>query len=223
MDNLLKKLFSKPGIILISSDVNCGKSMFVYHLITLLKQQTDSKIYSFGLRKKLVKEIYSVQELETLRDSIIFCDEFANLFDFDDRKNKKMIERTLRLINHNNNIIILSGISNNFNKFISGKANIMIYKKNTIADFINGTSIKNICLSYKGFELGSSILNIPIDKALIWDGEYNFVNVPYYRRFDTKLSNKVIMQQKRPKKCAKSVPKNVQKEENSKQVENIEN
>ena len=220
MDNLLKQLFSRPGIILISSDVNCGKSMLLYHLITLLKEQTNSKIYSFGLRRKVVEEIHSVQELEELRDSICFADEFCSLFDLDDRKNKKLVEQALRLINHNNNIIILSGIPNNFKRFICGKANIIIYKKNTLADFINGSRIKNVCLAFKGYELGSAVLDIPIDKALIWDGKYKFITVPYYKKFDTKRKNKVIMLaksiktektfQKKWKKREKTVPKKVE-------------
>ena len=44
-----------------------------------------------------------VRELERARDSLIFLDEFYTLFDLDDRKKKRQIERTFRLINHNNN------------------------------------------------------------------------------------------------------------------------
>lgn len=207
----IKKLFDKPKIIGICANTNEGKSNLIYHLLEELKDY-DFNLYSYGLRNELTKEtkIYSIEELETIENSICFADEFFTLFDLEDRKKRKLIENSLRLINHNNNVLILSGLPENFKKFISGKLDIIFFKKCTLADFINGSRIKNIFLSYKGKELGSAVLNLKIDEALIYDGtHYQKINVPYYKKYDTKRQNAPII--KRSVKCVKNVQKKCSK------------
>ena len=210
----INKLFNKPKIIAIVANTNEGKSNLIYHLLEKLKGY-DFKLYSYGLRNDLKEQkIYSIEELETIENSICFCDEFFTLFDLEDRKKRKLIENSLRLINHNNNILILSGLPENFKKFISGKLDIIMFKKCTLADFINGSRIKNIFTSYKGKELGSAVLNLKIDEALIYDGvHYNKIDVPYYKKYDTKRQNEPIIKRtvKRSIKRGKIVPTNVQK------------
>ena len=49
---------------------------------------------------------------------------------------------------------------------------MIIYFKSTIADFINGSRVKNICLDYKGEELGSSVLELEPYEALIYNKNY---------------------------------------------------
>ncbi len=200
----IKKLFDKPKIIGICANTNEGKSNLIYDLLERLKGY-DFKLYSYGLRNDLKEQkIYSIEELETIENAIIFADEFFTLFDLEDRKKRKLIENSLRLINHNNNVLILSGLPENFKKFISGKLDIIMFKKCTLADFINGSRIKNIFLSYKGKELGSAVLNLKIDEALIYDGtHYDKINVPYYKRYDTKRQNQAII--KRSVKSANKV------------------
>ena len=100
------------------------------------------------------------------------------------------VENTLRLIHHNNNILILAGVPENFKKFISAKLSVCFFKRITLGDFINGSRIKNVCLNYNGIEMGSSVLNIKINESLIFDGEhYSKINVPYLSAYDTKLTN----------------------------------
>ncbi len=214
----IKNIFDKPKIIGICADTNEGKSNLIYDLLERLKG-FDFNLYSYGLRNDLKEQkIYSIEELETIENSICFCDEFFTLFDLEDRKKRKLIENSLRLINHNNNILILSGLPENFKKFISGKLDIIFFKKCTLADFINGSRIKNIFLSYKGNELGSAVLNLKINEALVYDGtHYNKINVPYYKGYDTKRKNEPIIKRTktRTKSCAKHVPKKVEGVENN--------
>ena len=101
------KLFDKPKVIGICADVNQGKSMLLYNMINDLKGYHFS-LYTYGLRLDVPEAIrvHSVAELEGIENSIIIIDELSSLFDLDNRKVKKQIENTLRLINHNNNILI---------------------------------------------------------------------------------------------------------------------
>ena len=213
-ETFINNLLNKPKIIGIIADVNSGKSMLIYNLLQILEKYKVN-IVTYGLRANIqCKRIHSIEELEGLRDSVIFLDEYFSLFDLDDRKKARLIEKTLRLINHNNNILFLAGTPDNFRKFIASKLDVIIFKKCSMGDFVNGSRVKNVCLSYKGYELGTSVLNINIDKALLFnqkDGSYNKYKVEYLPKYDTKTNNVPILIPKNvPKKmCEKKVPKNV--------------
>ena len=184
----LIKLFDKPGIIAVVGNVNEAKSNLLYHLITELNKIGEYTLYTYGLRNDL-------------KNSIIILDEVINLWDLENRKAKREIEKTIRLIFHNNNILILCGVPENFKKFISGKINIFFFKKVTLADLINGCKVKNIVMNYRGNELGSGVLNLDKDETLLFDGKHYYkLKVPYYKEYDTKLNNKQII---------KNVPNNV--------------
>ncbi len=203
----LDTLFNKPKLIGVVADVNQGKSMLLYHILEELSLSSKFKLYTYGLRLKIKgsRQIFSVSELEQLRDSIIIIDELSSLFDLDNRKIKKQIENTLRLINHNNNILVLCGTPENFKKFLSAKLDLMFYKKTTIADFINGSRIKNVLTNYKGNERGAEMLNLKINEALFFDGNhYEVFNVPYLEQYDSKRDNKTILTPK-----IISVPKSI--------------
>ena len=207
------KLFKKPKIIGLVSDANKGKSNLIYWVLTELNKRYYCKRYAYGLRSGIegVVPVCSIAEIEQLRNSLIIIDEFSSLFDVDNRKARRLIEKTLRLVFHNNNIVLLSGLGENFKKFISAKLSAIIYKKTTIADLINGSSIKNILLEYQGLERGSSILDLADSEAIVFDGlHYNKIDIPYLPEFDTKRGNNPIFISKSDKNCAKSVPKIVQ-------------
>lgn len=208
----IRKLFDKPKVIGVISDVNEGKSMLLYNLIKKLKE-FNVNLYTFGLRAEVnTNKIHSLEELEDLRDSIIIVDEFYNLFNLEDRKNVVQIERSLRLIAHNNNILMIVGTPDNFKKFISNKLSCIFYKKTTLGDFINGSRVKQICLNYRGYELGTALLNIPKNKALFYNGGYQMIDVEYLEEFDTKKENVNLL-------SVKNVLKNVQKKNTTKNVE----
>lgn len=204
----IKELFNKPKIIGILGNVNEAKSNMVYYLIEELEKEFNFNLVHFGLKADIVgKRINSIKELEQIRDSIIFLDELGTLFDFDDRRKKRLIEQTLRMISHNNNILVLISVPETFKKFISAKLDIIIYKKCFYQDFINGSKVKSVIMDFTDTEniKGSSLLNIDKDKALVYNGDYyNLINVPYLPKYDTKKKNCSIL-------CSKKGSKNVVK------------
>lgn len=208
----LNKLFQNKRIIGVVADVNQGKSMTLYNMIEQLPKNLN--IYSYGLRANndRIQNIYSVAEMEQIKNSVIIIDELSSLFDLDNRKIKKQIENTLRLIYHNNNLLILCGTPENFKKFISAKIEAFIFKKTTIADTINGSRVKNIINQYKGYEKGTEILNLNINECLIYNGlHYYKEQVEYLKKYDTKKDNVPFF-----------VSKNVVKKSNKKKVVNNE-
>ena len=192
----LNTIFSKPCVISITADINQGKSMLIYHLIKKLAEENTFNLYTYGLHVPLnhAQQVYSVEELEQIENSIIFIDELSSLFDLDNGKSKRIIEKTLRTLHHNNNILVLCGTPENFKKFISAKVEYAFFKKIMKADLINQSRMKNIVEAYRGGENGSSVLNLAIDEALFYDGRhYSKVTVPYYKEYDTKAKNEPIL------------------------------
>ena len=199
----IKKAFNKPKIVAVCGDVNSAKSNLLYFFVSEISKRFKSNIFSYGLKidLKCVTEIYSVDELERIKDSIIIVDEFYSLFNLDDRKQKRMIENTFRLINHNNNILLLAGIQENFKKFVSAKVDLWFFKECRLSDFINGSRAKAVITNYRGIEKGSAVLSIEKNNCLFFDGKsYGWFSVPYLRRFDTKKGNVKILGKKKCKK-----------------------
>lgn len=195
----IENLFSKPCIIAIVGKPNTAKSNTAYFIIEELKKQGKFNLYTFGLRTNIESnKINSVKELEQIKNSFIVLDEFNNLFDLDNRKHKRQIENTLRLIYHNNNILLLVGTPENFKKFISGKVDIVIYKKLYYDDLINGSRIKKILFDYQDIEniKGSEVLNLELNQALIYNNNYSLVEIPYLKKFDTKKNYPSIIKKK---------------------------
>lgn len=190
-------LFKAPKLIGLVADANEGKSNLIYWMIKALRDEYKFGLYTFGLRVWVTGEqkIYSVEQLEIIHNSIIIIDEFASMFDIDDRKEKKQIEQTLRLIFHNNNVVLLCGLPENFKKFIASKLDAVIYKRCALGDFINGSRVKKIAFNYRGYELGAAVLNVEVDKAIVYDGQfYHKVSIPYIQEGDTKKNNVSILQ-----------------------------
>lgn len=198
MENRIIDYFKKPEVIGIIAEVNEGKSNLIYNLIKELQKNYSFNLITFGLKFEVgnVKVINSLEQLEEVKDSLIFLDEFHTLFDLNNRKKRRQIERTLRLICHNNNILVLVGVPENFKKFISSKITTCFYKKVRINSLINGSSIKNHLVSYEGYGMGNKILNLTKGEVLVFDGDYKIFNVSYLKEFDSKLKNKDIFVQK---------------------------
>lgn len=192
-------LFNSPKLIGFVGDANEGKSNTLYFIIKNLRAKYDFKLYTYGLRVCIAGEqkIFSVEQLEVIHDSVIIIDEFASMFDIDDRKEKKQIEQTLRLIFHNNNVVLLCGLPENYKKFIASKLDAVIFKRCALSDFINGSRVKKIAFNYRGAELGAAMLNIEKNKALVYDGtHYTEVTIPYVPEADTKSHNVSILQKR---------------------------
>lgn len=188
--------FKKPGIISIIGDIHTGKSNLIHAILKEISKNNNFQLYTYGFRTPPdtnQTQIYSIQELEQIKNSIIIIDEVMSLLDLDNRTHKKNIENTIRLIHHNNNILLLSLLPENIKKFISAKINTHIFKKSTIADFINGSRTKNIITSYHGNEKGSRILNLPPEEAIIYDDQHYYkLKIPYIQEKDQKTQNQPI-------------------------------
>jgi hypothetical protein len=192
----LKNLFNKPCIVGVIGMPNSAKSNTLYFIIEELKKIGKFNLYTFGLRSEVEgNKINSVKELEQIKNSLIILDEFNTLFDLDNRKHKKQIEQTLRLIFHNNNILILCSVPEAFKKFICGKVDIFIFKKLYYDDLINGSKAKKIIMDYHDITniKGSEVLNLELSQGLVYDGNYSLINIPYIKRFDTKKDNQKII------------------------------
>ncbi len=202
-NSFLHKIFNKPKIIGFCANTNEGKTNTLYYFLDYLNQRYKFNVYTYGLRinyENTIK-IHSVEELEQIKDSFVIIDEMFTLFDMDNRKIKRQIENTIRLIFHNNNTLLLCGLGENFKKFLSAKLHIVIFKKITYRDLINGSTIKYIIMNYKGSESGSTMINLDIDKAIIWDGKhYNRLDIPYLSQYDSKKKNVPIFVPKNDKK-----------------------
>lgn len=191
-------LFTEPKLIGLVGDADSGKSNLLYWIIKALREKYQFKLYSYGLRVCLADEqkIYSVEQLEQIHDSVIIVDEFASLFDLDDRKQKKQIENTLRLIFHRNNVVLFCGLPENIKKFIASKLQAVIYKQCALGDFINGSRVKAVIMNYAGDERGAAMLSMNPDKAIMWDGKfYHKINIPYIQEGDTKANNADILKE----------------------------
>jgi len=194
----IKDTFDKPKVICVVGDVNEAKSNLLYHLLDELNVYGTFKLYTYGLRADIdgATGVFSVDEIEQIKNSIIILDEVMSLWDLDNRMAKKQIEKTLRLIHHNNNILVICGLPENLKKFISGKINQYFFKQCTLADFIMGSKASRVCTNYKGVELGSNILTIRKNQALYFDGKhYDMIDVPYLKDFDSKKENIEIVKQ----------------------------
>ena len=195
----LLNLLNKPCVVGVVADVNQGKSMLLYNLLYKAVQEGKKfNLYYYGLRKDLAlgTRIYSVEELEKITNSVVILDEFPSLFNLDDRKQKSSVENTLRLINHNNNIVILCAVPESYKKFLAAKVDYWVFKRSSLADFINGSRAKNVVNAYRGVEKGSTVLNLPVDCALLYDGlHYHKLTVDYLQDFDTKAENVPIFVQ----------------------------
>ena len=199
-NQLIQTLFETPKIIGLVGDANEGKSNLIYYLIGELNKHSVN-IYAYGLRSYShpnIKEVYSIQEIEQISNSVIIVDEMFSLFDLENRKVRVQIEKTIRLIFHNNNVLFLCGLGENFKKFISAKLHYILFKKVTFADLINGSKVKNVIYNYNGAEKGSSILNLKPEQAIFYDGlHYEKIIIPYLQKYDLKAKNVPILVQKK--------------------------
>ena len=185
------------------SEVNQGKSMTLYNLIIEFVTQYKGNVYVFGVPDEVLREIGSEQikpfssvlELERIKDGIVIIDETGSLFNLNNRKEHRMIERTLRMVAHHNNRIVLAGLPDNFRKFISSLATGFMFKSLNLKSLINGSHGKEILLQYSGQEIGAFTLDIPINKVLCYsqvpiDGACFWLeNVVYMQELDTKAKN----------------------------------
>ena len=199
----VEDLFTDPSIRAIGliADPNQGKSNTIYHIIKALQSKYNAKMYAYGLRVMFegIQRINSIEELECITNSVIFLDEFPSLFSLSNRRQREKFEESMRKIYHSNNIVIICGLPHNFDKFLSGLLNAIIFKQSTLVDFIQRSPAERIIASFSPaigsqIQKGSRMLTMPKDTALIWDGAHYWdVDVPYVKEGDSKRKNAPIL------------------------------
>jgi hypothetical protein len=199
----IEELFTDESIRAVGliADPNQGKSNTIYHVIKALQKKYTAKMYAYGLRVMFdgVQRINSIEELECITNSVIFLDEFPSLFSLNNRRQKEKFEESMRKIYHSNNIVLICGLPHNFDKFLSGLLNSIIFKQCTLVDFIQRSPSERIIASFSPamgsrIQKGSRMLTMPKDVALVFDGQHYWdVDVPYVKEGDTKLDNEPIL------------------------------
>jgi hypothetical protein len=202
----VEDIFSDPSIRAIGliADPNQGKSNVIYYCIKAIQKHYNAKMYAYGLRVMFegVQRINSIEELESISNSVIFLDEFPSLFSLNNRRQKEKFEESARKIYHSNNILIICGLPHNFDKFLSGLLNAIIFKQATLVDFIQRSPAERIIASFSPaigsqIQKGSRMLTMPKDVALVYDGQHYWdVDVPYIEEGDAKRFNQPILQPK---------------------------
>lgn len=189
-------------IIGIVADPNEGKSNVVKHLIQVFQERAkNTRLVSFKLPQMPgVHSIHSVTDLERVTNSVIFCDEFADMVDMSNARQRKALFDTVRVINHPqaNNILFLMGMARDFGGKLAGLLDVYIIKSLTIADAVQRSTLHRFVTDYNGgFKVrkGSGVIDMPKEIALVHvvGGNTDEVEIPYVKEYDLKLSNDPVV------------------------------
>lgn len=200
--DIIPLLFDRPKVIGLTGDVSSAKSNLVYALIdNLIKKYgfNSKNLYTYALPVYVGEtKIYSIEELELIENSVIFLDEFYLFMDIENRKQKKNLGEMLQRIKHSNNVMILSGTPDNFNKFVSSQCEVKMYKRTTLKWLINGSPMKDAIYAYAGNEKASTVLLVDNDRVLIYGvngngdpsdrNHWTVAHVPYLKQYDIKTT-----------------------------------
>lgn len=188
---MIKKILQNR-VVGIVADEHEGKTNTMFYFLDACLLRKRSVVCYFYHReyKEMLQDkvtlINNLDELERVRDSFVFIDEFKELFQLDNRKFITQVERVFNLLLHNNNVLILAGVPNYYKKFIAGRVRQWVIKGITYKNCINGSALKNYLGSLSGDFVGATRLDIPIDKMLV-NGV--FLDVPYLKKYDKKDKN----------------------------------
>lgn len=168
---------NKRGLGLVGN-TGVGKSLLALDQLIKLKEIYPAmNVRVFGVEKKLypylkkcgIGVIHNSEDILNLklRDTILFIDEFGDLFSSDakDKQGKKLVKFFNRL-DHLNNYIIIGTARNGFwNKFMNGFITSFLVKEIDYDHLINGTHLKRKVM---GFETTS-------DYCLEMEKEYFYI------------------------------------------------
>jgi len=152
---------------------NSGKTTLLMQLIEEAKQfQTDIYCYfyhtEYKSQMKNIKFVNTLNDLEKIQNSFIFIDEFSELFQLSDRHAVEMIKLVVAQIEHNNNILVLCGLPQYYNKLISGFVDEnWLLKSLNYDELINGSGLKKYINMLSGDYVGGTRLNIATNTVLV--------------------------------------------------------
>lgn len=185
------------------ADVHQGKTNTLNHIIKALQERYDAAFWASGLRSKLdgVEEMHSIQELESIYNSVVIVDEFPDLFDMENARQKREFEKSMRKIYHSNNILIICGLPRNFNLRLGAMLQAIIFKQCTLTDFVQRSptdaAIKSFSSAFGSqIQKGANMLTMNKNLALyheIGSKHWWELDVPYYEEIDSKRFNPTIL------------------------------
>ena len=187
MIELLKK--DSGRVFGIVGEKHSGKTTALLQLIKESKKfKTTTYCYFYHQEYKDsvkgVEFINTLNDLEQIRDGFIFIDEFSELFKLNDRHSTEMVKLVVSQIEHNNNILVLCGLPQYFNKLISSfVGENWLLKGLNYDELINGSGLSKSIKMLSGDFVGGTRLNIPTNK-LLYGGIFN--EVEYNKNKDKK-------------------------------------
>lgn len=199
----ITKLLKKHSTIGVCANRSRGKTMLILSMLKKLRRQHPQlNIAVMGINRELnpVLEKYNIKVLYNkmdildlrLRDTVIFVDEMAMLFDSKGRsKQQDKLMRFFDRIEHNNcKIIMATAREGYFNKFMCGRISAFIVKEIEYDALVNGTWLNERVKSIES--LSDYRLQMDISEYFIVDkGDSLTVKgiSEYLPEFDTKKEN----------------------------------
>lgn len=203
---MITETFKKHDVIAIAGNRNEGKSMTALATLTHLKAQYNVDIALLGVEASLQNKceelgfIWLTSKMDILdlqlRDTIIYIDEFAILFDTQSRsKQIGKLEKFFDRINHNNCKVLLSTAREGFfNKYMCARVTAFMVKRIEFDSLTNGTWLKERVMAITD---NTSQYRLDCDKSnyyLVANGELTKKCIsPYIEEFDSKKDNKPLL------------------------------
>ena len=176
-----------------------GKTTALLELIEESQNLTATKYAYFYHQEykdsvKGVTFINTLNDLEQVQNGIIFVDEFSELLQINDRHAVELIKMVIGQIEHNNNVLVLCGLPQYFNKAISGfVGDNWLLKSLNYDELVNGSGLKKYVNSLSGDYVGGTRLNVPVSKLLV---EGRFISVKYDETKDKKANRQDLFELK---------------------------
>jgi hypothetical protein len=184
------ELLKSGRVFAIVGSKHTGKTSLLINLVEEVKQSFTTNVVCYFYHeeyKKIggVNHISSLNELEQIKNSFIFVDEFYELFDLDNRHNTQIVKCVLAQIEHNNNILVLCGLPDYFKKYIASQVNKWFLMSINYDEVVNGSSLASYINQLSGDFKGGTLLNVPQGFTL-FNGV--MIEYKYYKKYDKKIN-----------------------------------
>ena len=191
----LLEILKKERVFAIVGSKHTGKTTALFNFIDVVKKAKNNFCFCYHqetkdkltLKYKNLRFFDTLEEFEQIHDSFIFIDEFHQLFKTEDRHKDKLssLKHTFNQLEHNNNIVIICGTTEYYNKLVCSfiPDNNYILCKVLFKDFVNGSKIKDYVLNLGTDLRGGTLFNIPLGK-IFYKGV--LLNITYDKTTDKK-------------------------------------
>lgn len=190
-ENIYKTILKSGSVIALVGGTSSGKTNALYQFITSIKDSKVNKCTYFYHEEynnafEDMQHVSCMEDLERITNSIIFIDEFAELFKIEDRRFLPLIKTMFAQIKHNNNKLVICGLPDYFRKFIAAEVDEWVLFDISFNKIVNGSALKlfvqQLAVSFKGL----TRLNVGVGNML-WRGKRYVTK--YAAEFDRKENN----------------------------------